>query len=100
MYPENSGYRYETGGLMSCLRSLKAEKSKWHITGALFRKITECNIHLEVTHPVFALSFSIGSLWPQFDRHDTKIEIPLPEQATLFGEGVQTRAYPSSIFFS
>lgn len=28
MYPENSGYRYETGGLMSCLRSLKAEKSK------------------------------------------------------------------------
>ncbi|KAF9316996.1 hypothetical protein BG003_001323 [Podila horticola] len=26
MYPENSGYRYETGGLMSCLRSLKAEK--------------------------------------------------------------------------
>lgn len=28
MYPENSGYRYETGGLMSCLRSLEAEKSK------------------------------------------------------------------------
>ncbi|KAF9111927.1 hypothetical protein BGX27_004236 [Mortierella sp. AM989] len=26
MYPEESGYRYETGGLMSCLRSLKAEK--------------------------------------------------------------------------
>ncbi|KAF9963915.1 hypothetical protein BGZ65_006325 [Modicella reniformis] len=26
MYPENSGYRYNTGGFMSCLRSLKAEK--------------------------------------------------------------------------
>ncbi|KAI8354385.1 Metalloenzyme, LuxS/M16 peptidase-like protein [Mortierella sp. GBAus27b] len=26
MYPENIGYRYDTGGLMSCLRSLTAEK--------------------------------------------------------------------------
>ncbi|KAF9208991.1 hypothetical protein BGZ49_006848 [Haplosporangium sp. Z 27] len=32
MYPENSGYRYETGGLMSCLRSLKAEKSELMIS--------------------------------------------------------------------
>lgn len=29
MYPENSGYRYETGGLMLNLRSLGAEKSTY-----------------------------------------------------------------------
>lgn len=29
MYPEECGYRYETGGLMECIRKLGVEKSSY-----------------------------------------------------------------------
>ncbi|KAF9175181.1 hypothetical protein BGX20_007750 [Mortierella sp. AD010] len=43
MYPESSGYRYETGGLMSCLRSLKAEKIFWNWDFVFKASLIDCS---------------------------------------------------------